>query len=256
MIYHHDDTPIYYTLSGEGPHLVLLHGFLESSSIWDGMLASLEERYTVLTIDLPGHGKSEGLADVHTMALFATVVHSLLRALEIYRATFLGHSMGGYVALAMADLYPHTVNRLLLLNSTPAADSKERKQNRKRALKVLAQNPTAFVRMAIANLFTPEAQARHSATIAQLQQEALRFPVEGIQAAIRGMIVRPDRSDVLRKFAKNALLLAGTNDLIVPIADLRTVSETTGAPVRELEGGHMGWCENSSKIEEILHFID
>jgi pimeloyl-ACP methyl ester carboxylesterase len=256
MIYQYDNVPIYYTLSGEGPPLVLLHGFLESASIWVQLLHWLESQYTIITIDLPGHGKSPILADVHSMELFAAVTHSLLQFLNIEKATFLGHSMGGYVALAIADSYPEKVARLLLLNSTPRPDNAARRENRLRALEVLSTNPKAFIRMAIANLFNEDGQSRHSETIKLLQREALDFPIEGIQAAIRGMMVRPDRSEVLKKFAKTSAIIAGSNDPIVPLEELQTVSEQTGTILTIWNGGHMGWCENRENLLEFMHFVE
>jgi pimeloyl-ACP methyl ester carboxylesterase len=90
----------------------------------------------VITIDLLGHGETECLGYVHTMEDNADAVHSVLLELGIRKSILVGHSMGGYVALAFAELYPEYVKGLALLNSTASADSEERKLNRDRAIRV------------------------------------------------------------------------------------------------------------------------
>jgi len=91
----------------------------------------------VITIDLLGHGNSECLGYIHSMEDNADMIHEILSELRIRKAIFVGHSMGGYVALAFAELYPETVKGIVLLNSTSRADSEERKLNRDRAIKVV-----------------------------------------------------------------------------------------------------------------------
>ena len=151
---------ISYTDEGQGATVVLLHGFLENSTMWDGLKPALAKRNRVVTIDLLGHGKTGCLGYVHSMELMAEVVEQVLSHLKIRRSIFVGHSMGGYVALAFAELLPDNVKGLVLLkvllNSTARADSEERKQNRLRAIAAIKQNHKAFVRMAISNLFRPK----------------------------------------------------------------------------------------------------
>ena len=122
MILNYNNTHIYYEIQGKGPALVLLHGFLESITMWEPLIPKTIENKTVITIDLPCHGKSGCIGKVHSMELMAEVVHYILKYHTIKSATFMGHSMGGYVALAYAEMYDAEVNTLILLNSTPAED--------------------------------------------------------------------------------------------------------------------------------------
>ena len=250
------NTPIYYNVTGSGPAMVLLHGFLESSTIWNEYTSSLSEKHTVITIDFPGHGKSEIVSETHSMQLMAKVVKSVLHKLNIESAIFIGHSMGGYVALAYTELFPDEVKKLILLNSTPTADSEERKQNRKRALEVLDYNAEAFISMAIMNLFSENSKKKFTSEIEALKQQALQFPVAGIQAAIRGMIDRKDRTDVLVNFDKEKVMVCGNEDPIMPISDSKIISEKTNTQLIQLEGGHMSWLENADEMHKILHFIE
>lgn len=250
------NTPIYYSITGSGPAMVLLHGFLESSTMWDKYILSLSEKHTVITIDFPGHGKSGIVSDTHSMQLMAKVVKSALNELNIESATFVGHSMGGYVALAYTELFPDEVEKLVLLNSTPTADSEERKQNRRRALKVLDHNAEAFISMAIMNLFSENSKKKFISEIEALKKEALQFPVAGIQAAIRGMIDRKDRTEVLANFRREKVMVCGNEDPIKPISDSKNISEKTNSKLIQLEGGHMSWLENTDETHRILHFIE
>jgi len=250
------NTPIHYSITGSGPAMVLLHGFLESSTIWNEYISSLSIKHTVITIDFPGHGKSEIVSKTHSMQLMAKVVKSVLNELNIESAIFIGHSMGGYVALAYTDLFPNEVEKLILLNSTPTADSEERKQNRRRALKVLDHNAEAFISMAIMNLFSEHSKKKFTSEIEALKKEALQFPVAGIQAAIRGMINRKDRTEVLANFRREKVMVCGNEDPIMPISDSKNISEKTNTQLIQLEGGHMSWLENNDETHEILHFIE
>ncbi len=200
MIFHYQNTPIYYKTFGEGPAMVLLHGFLESSTMWERLIPQLSKNNFVVAIDLPGHGKSGVISEVHSMELMATVVDALIQSLQITTATFVGHSMGGYVALAFTELFPEKVKKLFLLNSTPVADSEERKENRDRALAIIDKNPEAYISMAIGNLFADSSREAFSAEIETMKREAFSFPVEGIKAAIKGMRDRKDRTLILKNF--------------------------------------------------------
>jgi len=133
--------------------VVLLHGFLENHTMWKDLTPDLAQTHRVIAIDLLGHGQSESLGYIHTMEMMADSVAQVLNTLHIDVVTFVGHSMGGYVALAYAEKYPFNVNGICLLNSTPASDSAERKLNRDRAIKAVKHNSKTFVSMAIGNLF-------------------------------------------------------------------------------------------------------
>src|SRR5690606_15239375 len=184
--------PIYYENMGKGPAVVLLHGFLESSTMWKPLLPQLSKNHFVITLDFPGHGKSGVISETHTMEMMAEVLHKLLKELHIESATFIGHSMGGYVALAYAELYGPEVEKLILLNSTAAADTEERKDNRDRSIDIVGKVPEAYISMAIGNLFAERSREKFAFEIEALKNEANSFPVEGIQAAIRGMRDRKD----------------------------------------------------------------
>jgi pimeloyl-ACP methyl ester carboxylesterase len=106
---------IAYRTGGSGPLLVLLHGITSNSATWDRALPRLARRHTVLAPDLLGHGRSDKLRGDYSIGAHANTVRDLLDALGHRSATFIGHSLGGGVALQLAYQYPERVERLVLV---------------------------------------------------------------------------------------------------------------------------------------------
>lgn len=127
MILTYKQTELFYTSKGIGNPLVFLQGFLESSKIWKAFIDEPSRKRQVISIDLPGHGKSGNLNPVHTMDLFADAVHGILQHLKVEKISFVGHSMGGYVSLAFCKKFSILTKSLVLLNSSPASDSEEKR---------------------------------------------------------------------------------------------------------------------------------
>jgi pimeloyl-ACP methyl ester carboxylesterase len=245
-----------YTSQGNGKAIVLLHGFLENQTMWEPFLSVLSENHTVITIDLPGHGKSECLGYVHSMELMAEVVHAVLVNEKIEQATFLGHSMGGYVALAFAEKHPQMCSEIILLNSTPKADSTERKENRDRAIALVKKHKDAFLSMAIANLFAEENKEKFAEEIEALKKDALKMKTQGIIAALEGMKIRKDRTRLLKKLTIPKTIITGTLDPIMPVDDLKKIAFSCDCQFIVWKGGHMSTIENKGEMLNFMHFIE
>ncbi len=250
------DTEIFYTSRGTGDPFILLHGFLESASIWKNFLSEYSGSRQMITIDLPGHGKSGILGAIHSMEEMAETVHHVLQDLKIEKADFIGHSMGGYVAMAFLEKYPEKVKKLVLLNSTPGADSEERKQNRERAIDLVRRNKKGFVTMALSNLLPPESYQRFKSELQALKALAMEFPTEGITAALEGMKIRKDRSAVLERFKGKKIILAGEQDPILDFNTIKSLAEKTGCEFYSFQGGHLTLLENKEEFLKIMYFID
>jgi len=244
-----------YTKSGGGSALVLLHGFLESSNMWEFLIQELKNMYTLIAIDLPGHGKSNCLGYLHTMETFAEAVEAILQHEKIPEATFIGHSMGGYVCLALIEKKPTICSKLLLLNSNTIADSEERVENRNRAIRLLKTHRDVYIKMAINNLFTEASRDKFELEIETLIENALNFPVQGIIAALEGMKIRKDRTQVLKNLKMPKYIIAGKDDAIMPWEDLKTIAGQTNALFYELNGGHMSTIENRDSLTKIIKKI-
>lgn len=256
MTLNFQNTNIFYSAKGTGKPLVLLHGFLESSAIWEPFLEALARERMVITIDLPGHGRTGTLGEVHTMELMAKVVKAVLEKLSVEKATFAGHSMGGYVCLSFAEQFPGAIHNLILMNSTPEADTEERKTNRERAIKLIQKNKSAFIGMAISNLLPRESNRKYEKELQAIRNEALQFPEEGIIASIKGMKIRTDKIEVLKKFRNRKVIIAGANDPVLDWKRIEKVAFHCNCELISTKNGHLSFLEDTTQIREILHFID
>lgn len=256
MTLNYKGTAIFFEDEGKGSAVVLLHGFLENATIWNPLREVLSKRNRVITIDLLGHGKTGCLGYVHTMEMMAETVKAVLDHLKLRRVSLIGHSMGGYVALAFAEAYPDDVKGLVLVNSTTSADSEEKKKNRDRAIEMVKHNHKSFVRMGIANLFRPKNRKLFAEEIKALKKEALNTPLQGIVAALEGMKIRNDREVLLHftPFAK--MMIIGKRDPVLNYDSLVSQTQEADVKVVEFPDGHMSFIENKSQfIDNINEFL-
>jgi len=256
MILNFKESKIFYSKQGSGKAVVLLHGFLESSTMWEPFMETLTQKFTTISIDLPGHGKSDSFGYVHTMELMAEVVKEVLSEEKIESATCIGHSLGGYVALAFAEKYSEMIDKLVLLNSTPEPDSKERKNNRDRAIQLVKQNKKGFLSMAITNLFAENNRERFKKEINNLKKEALAIPVQGIIATLEGMKIRHDQTLTLLNFSKPKYIITGTQDPIMPFQQQKLLAQKCGCSFVSLVGGHMSTIENRDEMLKFVYFVE
>jgi pimeloyl-ACP methyl ester carboxylesterase len=246
------NTQISYSDSGKGTAVVLLHGFLENKTMWDVYVTELSKRNRIITIDLLGHGKTESLGYIQTMEENADVVHEVISKLRIRKAILVGHSMGGYVALAFAELYPENMKGLVLLNSTSKEDSSERKKNRDRAIKAVKQDYETFIRLSIANLFSEDNQEILSNEIEEVKIQALQTPLQGIVASLEGMKIRKDREFLLHTTTYPKLLILGKKDPVLNYEDNLEQLKGTDAELVTFEDGHMSSIENQVELLTVL----
>lgn len=246
------NTKISFTDQGKGTAVVLLHGFLENQTMWDNFVPELSKKHRVITVDLLGHGDTECLGYVHAMEDQADMLYALLLHLKIRKVVLVGHSMGGYVALAFAELYPDYMKGLFLLNSTSRADSDERKANRDRAIVAVKQNYTAFVRMSIANLFAEENRKRLADVIEKVKEQALKTPLQGIVAALEGMKIRKDREVILHFAPYPMQLVLGKKDGVLLYEDNIDQIEETKVELITFPDGHMSHIENEAALLQAM----
>ena len=246
------NTKISYTDNGKGTAVVLLHGFLENKEMWDKYVPLLSKTHRVITLDLLGHGETECMGYVHVMEDQADMVYAVLIYLRLRKVVLVGHSLGGYIALAFAELYPDHVKGLLLLNSTARADSEEKQTNRDRAIVCVKQDYTNFVRMSIATLFSEDNRELLAKEIEKTKKEALKTPLQGIVAALEGMKIRKDR-EVLLHFAPYPIqLVLGKKDSVLPYDETIKQIEGTKVELTTFPDGHMSHIENEEELKKVL----
>jgi pimeloyl-ACP methyl ester carboxylesterase len=106
-----------YRMEGEGPAILLIHGIAGSSTAWRDVMPTLARSYTVIAPDLIGHGQSAKPVGDYSLGAYASGLRDLLRVLGVARATVVGHSFGGGVAMQLAYQHPEFCERLVLVDS-------------------------------------------------------------------------------------------------------------------------------------------
>ena len=141
-----------YKDEGKGQAIILLHGFLGNMSVWNPIAEGLKKSFRVIRIDIPGHGKSPAIGYVHDMEMLAEMVMVLVKKLKLRKVCLVGHSLGGYLALAVAEKYPDNISKLVLINSTSRADSGDRKYSRDQLIRLFKQNKETAINRLVPNL--------------------------------------------------------------------------------------------------------
>lgn len=234
-----------YLKAGQGASVVLLHGYLESKEIWADFAKSLTQNFQVIAIDLSGHGKSGLPTGNLTVEKMAESVKNILDVENIKKCFLIGHSMGGYVALAFLDLYPEYLAGLSLFHSSPYADTDEKRTNRDREINIIRQGKKAQVYTAhFPKTFAPENVEKFASEIEKMSERAKNMSDEGIIAALEAMKARPDRSGLLKNTKIPVQYIIGEKDNFIPMSILEKLQLPANSELVVLENsGHMGFIE-------------
>ena len=232
--------------TGKGRAVVLLHGFLGSHRIWENTISELSKSYRVIAIDLPGHGTTDCFGYVHTMELLAKCVKAVMDSLRLKKYVIIGHSMGGYVGLALADLYPDNLKGLCLFHSSAYADSDEKKRDRTRSVRVVKANHKIYTTEVIKNLFATKNAKYLKTEIAFAQKIASKVSKRSIIAALEGMKDRPNRDMILGMVHYPVMMVIGELDNVLPKDQLLEQTHLIkDKHILYLEhDGHMGFLES------------
>jgi len=248
---------IHFTDEGKGNVILLLHGFLENISMWHNLSPHLIKTNRVICVDLLGHGKSDSIGYIHAMELMADAVYCVLNHLKIKSAIVIGHSMGGYVSLALLEAHPNLIKGMCLTNSTAVADSSEKQINRDRAITAVKENYKTFVSVSIANLFRPKSRTIHKEAYQIVKREALKISVQSIIASLEGMKIRKDRLQLFRHSKILKLVILGKKDTILNYKTQQSYYKDSDVIVVEFPDGHMPHIENKEDFTyNIMHFIE
>lgn len=242
-----------YARSGNGTPLVLVHGFPLDHTIWEPILPFLTDRFDVIQPDLPGFGGSDAPAPAPAMETYAAALADLLAALKLERAFVAGHSMGGYVALAFARLYPACLSGLALVASQALADAPERKAGRYQMAEQVAARGVGIVAEAMVPKLS--ADPAHGPLLTDL---ILRQKPQGVIGGLQAMAKRSDSTPFLASFVLPLVLVHGQADALIPPERAREVAGLVAhARLVELPGiGHMPMMEAPrATAEALLHLL-
>ncbi|MEN8247797.1 MAG: alpha/beta hydrolase [Bacteroidota bacterium] len=250
---------LYSNVVGEGKALVFLHGFSEDLTLWDELADSLKEYHKIITIDLPGFGKSPATGGGFSLDDIAELVNShILNDLGINNYIVFGHSLGGYVTLAIADLFPDNVKGVGLINSTSYADSPEKKENRLKTVDFINKHGASFfLKSFVPELFTPQNQKLLAGKVEKVLIMGQDLPESVLTSYMLAMRDRPDRSHLLSEI-ENFLFIGGEEDSHFTIEQMTTQIESLkdssyGQILKKI--AHMSMFEGKTELlSEILRF--
>lgn len=221
----YNNSSIYYNKIGNGPYVVLIHGFGEDGNIWKYQVDFLKQHFTLIIPDVPGSGKSalmwqNNTDDADLIEKYADIIKQIMDAEAIEKSVVIGHSMGGYIALAFAEKYSAYLNGLGLFHSTAFADTDEKKEARKKGVAFIEKHGAhEFLKQAIPNLFAPQFLASHQKQVDQLIESASNFTDQALVQYYKAMMERPDRINILKKVSKPVLFIIGEEDKSVYLQD-------------------------------------
>ena len=245
-----------YKIVGKGQPVVLIHGFAEDSSIWNDQSTFLQQYCKLLIPDLPGSGRSEMLPkEGAAIEDYAAFVNAVLIQENIEKCIVLGHSMGGYITLAFADLYPEKLLGFGLVHSTAFADNEEKKATRQKGIKLIEEYGVfPFLKSTTPNLFTENYKKQDPEKVWELIERGKDFSQRALVNYYSAMMKRPDRTFVLRGSNVPVLFVIGSEDKAAPLEDLlQQVHLPQTAFVHIIDNAaHMSMWEDPDKLNSCL----
>ncbi|MDX1378031.1 MAG: alpha/beta hydrolase, partial [Anaerolineales bacterium] len=201
-----------YTRQGKGTPLVLLHGFPLDHHAWDEIAPLLENTFDLIIPDLRGFGDSTTVDSTYTTDDLASDIAGLLDQLGVEKSALAGHSMGGYVALAFARLYPERVRGLGLISTQALADPPDRKEGRYKTAADVAENGIGGVVDAMTTKFTADVGLQEFARKSMERQQPAAYI-----GALKAMAERQDSTSLLGSLDYPVVIIHGNADELIPI---------------------------------------
>lgn len=245
---------MYYRKMGTGPALILLHGFPENGTLWRNVWDRLSASYTLIIPDFPGSGQSvlEGEASISDMA---EGVAAIMNKEGIQKAVVAGHSMGGYVAIELARLYPDRITGLSVVHSIPAADDEDKKKMRAKAIELIQNGgKTAFLSQMIPNLFAPGFKLENPAAVKEQLDEAMKVDEAGLINFYKAMMGRRDNSDIIKNATFPVQWITGKEDNVIVLKKILAYTWHSGINFVSIyeDCGHMSMVEAPERLIDDL----
>ena len=245
---------IFYRVTGEGNPVMLVHGFGEDGTVWNNQVDFLKDKFRIIIPDLPGSGKSE-LIENSSIEDMAEVLHQIIHEEDIDHCVMIGHSMGGYITLAFAEMYWNHLTAFGLFHSSAYADSKEKITTRQKGIEFINEHGAfAFLKTATPNLFSPLTKAENPGLIDKQINSLDNFSPAALVSYYEAMISRPDRTAILLQATVPVLFIIGKYDNAVPPEDsLQQCHLPEKSYIHMLNrSGHMGMLEEPQQSNQIL----
>lgn len=241
-----------YEEHGQGIPVIFLHGFPFDHTIWQPLAPLMQGDARLILPDLRGFGGSPVTEGVYSMRLLADDVLALMDKLSIDRAILVGHSMGGYVALAFAQAYPNRLAGLGLVATQAAADTPERRQSRYKTADSVKHKGARVVASTMVSTLTPRTEL-----VQPITDLILKTHPAGIVGALKGMAERHDLTGVLSTIQVPAVVIAGEDDQLMGIDRSETLAQMLpkGWLVKVPGTGHMLMMEEPQQVADALRQV-
>jgi pimeloyl-ACP methyl ester carboxylesterase len=237
--------------TGRGPVILLLHGFPMNQAVWDEFRFLLSGEFRVISIDLPGFGGSDLPNGSFSLDDAADTILAWLLQNNIHTCVPIGHSLGGYIALAMVEKDAKQFAGFGLFHSTAYADSAEKKESRLKVIDFVKRNGAlAFTSNFIPPLFADP----HHPAIETVRSIATQSSAEAVEIYTHAMRNRPDRLHTIKQFVKPILFIGGEQDSGIStetILEQGAASQTSEIHILP-NVAHMGMFENPETCAYII----
>jgi pimeloyl-ACP methyl ester carboxylesterase len=249
---------IVYHNYGAGKPVMLIHGFGETHEVWKNQIEFLRDKFRLIIPELPGSGSE--IIDDMSMEVMADVLKRILEIEDSQSPPLggwgaVGHSMGGYILLALAEKYPELINALGLFHSSAYADSEEKKAHRQKGIEFInTHGAFEFIKTSTPNLFSQISKDKNPGFINEYIRSLNNFSPEALVKYYRAMMQRPDRTEVIRKTKAAVLMVMGKYDVAVPLKDgLEQCHLPEKVYIHILrQSGHLGMLEEPATTNCIL----
>ncbi len=250
---------LHWVKEGQGPLVVLSHALGCDLGMWDSVTALLKPRYTVLRYDHRGHGQSEAPAGPYSLDLLADDAARLIGAQTPDRVHFVGLSLGGMTAQALAARHPQLVKSIVIANSASWYDDAARALWQARVNTVLAKGVAAIADGAMQRWFTPEFRAGvaggSAQRVAALQHRLEKTDAVAYAASCEAVAAIDFRVSNLG-IRCPALVIGGTRDEATPVAMSQAIADSiTGAQLRTLDAAHLSAVEQPEAFAQLLELF-
>jgi pimeloyl-ACP methyl ester carboxylesterase len=256
----YQSSTIFYRVIGKGYPVILVHGFGEDGQVWNKQVDELsagsggKDQFQFIIPDLPGTNKSALIPDMSIEGM-AETIKAVLQEENISACIVIGHSMGGYITLALAEKYPQLLSAFGLFSSSAFADTEEKKAARQKSIAFIQTNGAyEFFKTAIPGLFGAVFTKEHPGDIEELVERSKQFSAEAVIKYYEAMIARPDRTEVLKTFTGPVLFIIGEHDKAVPFDhSMQQCYLPAQSMVHILRNSaHMGMWEETDKANSAL----
>lgn len=234
---------------GQGKPLICLHGYAMDHTIWLKLSEVIRTSVKLILPDLRGHGKSPSPDGKYSMRTMAEDVLRLMDDQNLECASIAGHSMGGYIALALAEHYPDRLSGLALVASHSFEDLPEKKKARIEDIERVRKTSVAEV---LAEM--PGKLTKYLEISDYCKDLIFRSSKNGVMGVLAGMAERPDRTEVLKKVLTPKMIIAGVDDQLIPLKTCEKMADMIGGlAFVEIEGaGHMPMMERPLETGKAL----